>query len=543
MSIPPILFGGGALVTQEPSKPTVRTLIRNGQKTETAWRFELTEDTWFDLVECLRDDPAVLLGLWCDGKAVHAFFNDGVPGGEVGLRPLMASLVLDGPRYRGFSAIRHRAAPFERMIRDLWGVEAMDAADTRPLVDRGAWAVTAPLSERPVPASGMTDMLEFSTPDPVVAAQGMVFSRGPASGGSEGAVHFRLGVANGRVRTVEALTGFAHRGMEARMAGVSLADAAALSGRIHVGATLAHQWVFSAAVEQAMGVTVAPMIGHIRAMLCEIERIYTHLTSLARTADAAGAEMLATRLYKARDILSRVCQAAIGRRLLLDCVVPGGVTLAISGHEQLHEDVVLEGLRTLCEEIAVFGTGDFLDIQTLWQATGVVTSGLVGEGVVPRDQADALVLGGAIGRSCGRGADLRQSMEAYSGVRIRTPVAIEGDAAARCRIRFEDIAESLRMIAAFGAMFTPDDEAERPSFLGPLKIPQERSEGYAAVEGPDGLICHVVILQAGRVERTFIAEPAGVLQGVQETALQGSSPSKFDAVRCSFGVSVAAVDL
>ncbi|MCH4090947.1 NADH:ubiquinone oxidoreductase [Acetobacter sp.] len=543
MSIPPILFGGGALAVQDTSAPSVRTLIRSGRKTETSWRFELTEDTWFDLVERLRDDPATLLGLWCDGRSVHAFFNDGVPGGEVGLRPLMASLVLDGPRYRGFSAIRHRTAPFERMIRDLWGVEAMDAADTRPLVDRGAWTVTAPLVKRPVPASGMTDMPEFSAPDPLVAAQGMVFSRGPASGGAEGPVHFRLGVANGRIRTVETLTGFAHRGMEARMAGVPLADAAGLSGRIHVGATLAHQWAFSAAVEQAAGVTVTPMVGHIRAMLCEIERVHTHLIWLARTADAAGAEMLAARLYKARDILSRVCQATIGRRLLLDCVVPGGVTLAVSGHEQVHQDVVLDGLRALCEEIAVFGTGDFPDMQALWQATGVVTSGLVGEGVVPRRLADDLVLGGAVGRSCGRGADLRQSMEAYSSVRIRTPVTIEGDAAARCRIRLEDIAESLRMIAAFGAMFTVESESGPLSFLSPVKVPHERCEGYAAVEGPDGLICHVVILREGRVERTFIADPAGVLQDVQEMALSGGCPSRFDAVRCSFGVSVAAVDL
>lgn len=131
------------------------------------------------------------------------------------------------------------------------------------LIDRGAWTVTAPLAERPVPASGMTDMPEFSTPDPLVAAQGMVFSRGPASGGVEGPVHFRLGVANGQVRSVETLTGFAHRGMEARMAGVSLADAAGLSGRIHVGATLAHQWAFSAAVEQAVGMTVVPMIDRV----------------------------------------------------------------------------------------------------------------------------------------------------------------------------------------------------------------------------------------------------------------------------------------
>lgn len=543
MSIPPIQFGSRALVAQDPATPSVRALIRKGRKTETAWRFELTEEAWFDLAECLRDDPAVLLGLWCDGKAVHAFFNDGVPGGEVGLKPLMASLVLDGPRYRGFSTIRRRAAPFERMIRDLWGVEAMDATDTRPLVDRGAWAMTAPLSARPVPASGITDMPEFSTPDPLVAAQGMVFSRGPASGGAEGPVHFRLGVARGQIRTVEALTGFAHRGIEARMAGVRLADAAGLSGRIHVGATLAHQWAFSAAVEQAVGVTVGSMVGHIRAMLCEIERIHTHLTCLARTADAAGADMLAGRLYKARDILSRVCQAAIGRRLLLDCVVPGGVTLAISGYEQVHEDVVLDGLKTLCEEVSVFGTGDFLDIQALWQATGVVMSGLAGEGQVPRSLADDLVLGGAVGRSCGRGTDLRLSMEAYSSVRIRTPVTIEGDAAARCRIRFEDIAESLRMIAAFGVMFTTEGEAERLSFLVPVEVPHERCKGYAAVEGPDGLVCHVVILQGGRVERTFIAEPAGVLQTVQEAALQGCSPSKCDAVRCSFGVSAAAVDL
>ncbi|NHN87172.1 NADH-quinone oxidoreductase subunit D-related protein [Acetobacter conturbans] len=543
MNIPPILFGG-ALVPQEPEAPSARKTIRAGEKTDTPWRFLLGESAWYDLVEQLRDDQStIFLGLWCDGPMVHALFSDGVPGTEAALRPLMASHLLDGPRYRGFSAVRRAASPFERMIRDLWGVEAMDASDARPLVDRGAWSVTAPLTERPPPATTTTGMPEFPPPDPLVAAQGMLATRGPATGGPESPIHMRLGVAEGRVRTVDTLTGFAHRGLASRMAGVTLTRATELAGRISALSAVAHQWAFSAAVEKATGTEISPAADHIRALLCEIERIYTHLTCLARTARATGADPVATRLYRARETLSRVCGATLGRRLLMDCIAPGGVTLALSGGDLLGDSMVLEALASLCDEIAAFGATDFPRIRDCWQACAPLSSGLAGKGVVSRALAADLSLSGPVGRAAGRGADVRQAMDSYSALRIRTPVATDGDAATRNRIRFEDIAESLRMIAALGDMLAARSDAPDLNLLAPLSTPMDRREGYAAVEGPHGLICHVVILKDGQVAHSFIADPAAVLQDVQEITLSGCALPEFDGVRCSFGVSATAVDL
>ena len=543
MNLPPIFFGGGALVPQEPQRPSVKNAIRAGERTDTSWRFELDETAWYELVERLRDDDeAVFLGLWCDGQAVHALFSDGDPGAESVLRPLMASHRLDGSRYRGLSGVYPAAAPFERMIRDLWGVEAMDVSDARPLVDQGAWTVTAPLSARPVPASVRSDMYDFPAPDSVVAERGMLFSRGPATGGGEGPVHCRLGVAGESVRSIDILTGFAHRGLETRMAGTTLPRAAELAGRISAGSTIAHQWAFSAAVENALGIEVSQAAEHVRAILCEIERIGTHLTWLARTAKAVGADPVAARLFKARERLMRVCAETLGRRVLMDCIIPGGVTLGLSGNDRLPDEQVAEALLALCEEGAALGATDLEEARALWMATGLMSSVLTGHGVVPRALATAFSLSGPVGRACGRGADFRQSMHAYGAVRIRTPVATGGDAATRSRIRFDDIAESLRIVPALGELLKGGDGGlELVRSLGDMAA--NRWEGYAAVEGPHGLVCHVVVLSGGRVERTFLADPAAVLHMTQETVLPGCDHQGFDAIRCSFGVSAAAVDL
>ncbi|GBQ29063.1 NADH-ubiquinone oxidoreductase 49kDa subunit [Acetobacter estunensis NRIC 0472] len=541
MSLPPILFGG-ILPVREDGRPSVRRLIRSGEKTSTPWRFELDEDGWYELVERLRDDPITFMGLWCDGVRIHALFSENIPGGDSRLRPLMASLVPDGPRYRGLSSVRSAASPFERMIHDLWGVEAMEAVDVRPLVDHGAWSANAPLSARAVPSSEGAASFVFEAPDPTVTDRGMILPYGPATGGMEGPVHHRLGVVGGRIRTVETAGGFAHRGVTARMVGMTPAAAVELAGRISATATVAHQWTLCMAVEHALGVMVPPTAQCMRAVLAEIERIHTHLTWLARTAQAARADLVMGRLYRARETLARLCASVLGKRLLVDTIIPGGVLL--SGRPAEGAELGLPAaMARLADEIAAFDEREFPEIRALWLASAGLMEVLSGAGHVSREEAETLTLGGPVGRACGRGLDLRESYDAYGAVSLRTPVRTQGDALARSLIRFDDIAESLRLLAAFARELEGRKDEGPGEVCAPVPAVLERAAGYGAVEGPSGPVCHCVTMQEGRIAQVFVADPAAILSMTLEKALSGARWEEFDVVKCSFGVSAAAADL
>lgn len=556
---PPIFFSAvPALVPGQDM--SLRSFLREGKATGCPWRFELDELHWRDLVARLAEDRSVFVGLWTDGVALHALFNDGVLA-EVGVRPLMASLVLEGPRYPGLSRVRERAAPFERMVRDLWGIEAMDATDSRPLVDHDVWPVTAPLAARPGPAVLTGDTPEDDGFARAVPSGGMVFERGPASGGWGGPVHTRLGVADGRIQAVDVRNGYAHRGIQQRMKGVSLARAVELAGRVGGGTSVAHQWAFSRAVEQACGCAVSPAVETARALLCEVERILVHLTHLARVARVGGAAGVAARLYGLRETLCRLCDDVLKRRSLMDMVCPGGVLLPVMSPDFVsrecgampesglvpgaNEEDLLPALNHLCRELAVLGDSGLLHrLRSFWSVVPGFPARLEGKGRVDKVAAQALETGGPAARACGMGGDLRQYDDAYAATPFRAAVVAGGDVAARCAIRFDEIEQGLKMLVSLDRALHDLSAGDMPlSREADLFPPVETREGCAAVEGAHGPVWWRVVLRNGLVEHAFLADPAPALQMVLETALVGAAPEDFDLISASFGISAAAVDL
>ncbi|GBR02050.1 NADH-ubiquinone oxidoreductase 49kDa subunit [Acetobacter oeni LMG 21952] len=451
----------------------------------------------------------------------------------------MASYTLEGPRYRGLSGVRAAAAPFERMIRDLWGVEAMEASDTRPLIDHGAWTSAAPLATRSVPSSPASGLAEFEPPDKRVAAHGMIFGRGPATGNTEGPVHFRLGVADGVIRTVETRAGYAHRGITARMREATLASALHLAGRVGAGSAVAHQWAFSAAAENALGIETQRSTNRCRVVFCETERIATHLLILARTARAADAQIAATGLYGLRERILQLCEAATGHRLLMDCVCFGR-----EAPECWQDNVtVREKLQALCGELMSFSRSGMKELELLWRTIPGFRQRLQQAGRLSDAKARALELQGVAGRACGHGSDLRTHLEAYDDALFRPVVSSGGDALTRCDVMFEEISESFRILESISEqLLNSHDNGETGS--GPAVVMlAEPCKGYAAIEGPHGPVWYVVSLQDGRVRQCYISDPASRLLMALEQSVPGTTPDNFDLVRCSFGISIAAADL
>jgi hypothetical protein len=88
-----------------------------------------------------RDPSLDLLALWGEAGLAHAAWLD-----PRALTLRVTSIAAREDRFPALSPHRPAAILFERMMRDLWALEAEGGLDARPWLDHGLWPVEAPLS-------------------------------------------------------------------------------------------------------------------------------------------------------------------------------------------------------------------------------------------------------------------------------------------------------------------------------------------------------------------------------------------------------------
>jgi Ni,Fe-hydrogenase III large subunit len=273
----------------------------------------LTSDAWTRMAS---DPSPPLLALWADTREVYALLHDGVA-------PLLVSTEVEGGSYPALSPARPTAAWFERMVRDLWGHVAIGGTDLRPWLDHGRWPHGAPMALRPGPA-GPFEAPEFLFPEELDQ-----IPLGPVRGGIAPAAHLRLGVRGETILRLEARLGYTHKGTLTLMRGKSPRAAARFAARLAGEATVAHSIAFARATEAVPGGEIPPRALALREVMAELERIASHLDVLAAMAEIAGIEVLATRTASHAEAIRRAAAIAFGHRLMMDCVIPGGVAADI----------------------------------------------------------------------------------------------------------------------------------------------------------------------------------------------------------------------
>ncbi len=282
------------------------TLVRGGRPSAAlpATRFELSEAGWADLAERLVTDPLAASGLWSDGEQVHVLLLESPDA------PLIASGPVESKRFLALSPMRPHLAVPERMVRDLWGIEAMGARDLRPWLDHGVWAQTAPLSNRPGPVAWPPEPPEFVWTEEDERAGAMSLPIGPVQSLLRGPGQMRVAVCGEHVRRLESLLGAGHRGVALRLRGTDPAEAARLVGRIDATRCVAYEVAFAQAAEAAFGWSIDGITRGLRSATIALERIANRLR--------AGGDATS------REILLDACAAAFGNRLMRGAVAPGG---------------------------------------------------------------------------------------------------------------------------------------------------------------------------------------------------------------------------
>jgi Ni,Fe-hydrogenase III large subunit len=478
-------------------------------------RHILPHPDWTALARASVAESWTLLVHWADTVQAHALFLD-----PHTLTVVPVSTPVEAGRYPALSPILPGAAWYERMIHDLWGHVADGGTDPRPWLDHGTWPNARPMAARPEPRTrGEPPLPGEADPD-----DSMVLPLGPVWGLLDEAAHLRLTLDGPVIQTAEALLGFTHKGALTLMRGKSPRTAARFAARLSADATVAHSVAFAQAAEAALDVEAPARSVALRIVMMEAERIAVHLDTIAEVGRLADSQALRTRCGSLRETLLRALDAAFGHRLMMDCVVPGG----------LATDIAEGGPRVIRRALGDIASA--LDAVRRLHDGPALSSRLSGLGRTDAGLAAALGAGGVVGRASGRAFDARTDFSpGYATLTPRLAMRPDGDAMGRQHLRLFEIGESLRLAGA--ALDTLPD--------GPLTValPQISGEGIGCAESVRGDVWHWLRLDHGQIAAAFARDPGWALWPLAEHVMEHAAPEDVALIRASLALPASGMDL
>jgi Ni,Fe-hydrogenase III large subunit len=443
---------------------------------------------------------------------------------------LVTLALADGEaEYPGIADVFPAAGRMQRAAADLTGLRA-SGADTRPWLRHAAW----PADYRPLAASA--EPSQSGEPP----ADDYAFVRVTGDGVHEipvGPVHagiiepgpFRFSVVGEKVLRLEERLGYVHKGIEQLFARMRLVEGHRLAARVSGDSAVAYSWAYCQALEALCACAAPPRAKWLRALALEAERIANHLGDLGALANDAGFAFGLAQFSRLKEVWLRATQAALGSRYLNDFVMPGGVG---TDPEPQPVSELATCARTIDKETGV--------LREILDEHAGVRDRFVGTGIVTAELATALGLVGLAARASGLDQDLRADLpcEPYDRLSVRTSVHREGDVAARVAVRFDELLESIRLVAAIVAEL-PGGEVRANGTM-----PAAGATAIGAIEGWRGPV--FVALTAGEngsIRRCHPHDPSWQNWPALEHAIIGNIVPDFPLINKSFNLSYSGHDL
>jgi Ni,Fe-hydrogenase III large subunit len=449
---------------------------------------------WLAARSRLARGEASLVSLWGEPGRAHL--------------ALMASGVIELFAAEGIfpsiGQVHPPAIRLERAVRDLWGLDAEGARDTRP------W-------------------LRHVAPYPFLSAEGESLHQipvGPVHAGIIEPGHFRFTVNGETVVRLEERLGYVHKGIEALMAGAPLERAVRLAGRVSGDSTVAYALAFSQAVESAARAEIPARALWLRALAAELERLANHFGDIGAVCNDASFVIMHAAFGALREQVLRTAQACFGHRLMMDVVVPGG----------MRADVSAEGAQRI-HDLVAFARARFPELVDLYENTASLKDRTVATGILSPELAEQFAAGGYVGRASGRLFDARRTpgYAPYERLQFDVPSVHAGDVNARVWIRIQEVEQSLRLIEQILQGL--------PSGALRAAVPAASGEGIALVEGFRGDVFAWVRLQGETVDRCHLRDPSWFQWPLLEAAIEGNIVADFPLCNKSFNCSYAGHDL
>jgi len=498
---------------------TLLELVSQGRKNERhhPWpRAVVDTNTWHAASHQLATGAWTLLGLWGEEKTVHIAVMEGDSA--------VAVLSLECPQGK-FPSVGKQHAPairLERAIGDLFGLEAEGAPDARLWLDHSTWDVRHPL--------GQETQASPATAYAFLQVEGGSLHQipvGPVHAGIIEPGHFRFTASGETVVRLEERLGYVHKGIDGLMAGTDLARAAKLASHVSGDSAVAYSIAFARAVEAAVGIEAPPRAVWLRALMAELERIANHLGDIGAICNDASFSLMHAHCGALREQVLRAANSVFGHRLMMDRVVPGGVSEDFPAAALSHIQVLINDLRHRFPALVNL-YDDTASLQDRTSGTGILAAGL----------AQRFGAGGYVGRASGRNFDTRRNLAypPYSQLTFDVPTRTKGDVDTRVWLRIKEVTQGLSLI---------DQILTRlPSGPTRVDVPLRAGEGMALIEGFRGdVLAWVRLTDDGRIARCHLRDPSWFQWPLLEAAIEGNIVADFPLINKSFNCSYSGHDL
>ena len=360
--------------------------------------------------------------------------------------------------------------------------------------------------------------------DPVTgerADERMILNMGPAHPSTHGVLRLLLEMEGETVLRSKPIIGYLHTGMEKTGENLTFLQGPTNVTRMDYASPLFSELVFALATEQLLGIEVPERATWIRMLMCELNRVASHLLFQATNGMDLGAVSMMIYGWREREEVLRFFEKVTGLRMNHNYIRPGGVAADLSDGWQDDVRHLLDIIPPRLDEYEVL-----LNDQPIFRGR------LQGVGVLAPAEALALSATGPILRATGYDWDLRRDEPylAYDRVDFDVVVGTCGDAFDRFAVRLEEIRQSLHIVEQIldllpdGDYRTQDKKVTPPpraridesmeALIHHFKIFTEgfhvpEGEVYAAVESPRGeLGCYLVSDGGPKPYRMHIRGPS-----------------------------------
>jgi NADH-quinone oxidoreductase subunit D len=301
----------------------------------------------------------------------------------------------------------------------------------------------------------------------------MMINMGPQHPSTHGVFRLVLHLDGERIVHAEPHIGYLHRGSEKLCEGETYAQVITLFDRLDYVANLNCELAFCMAVEKLMGIEVPDRAWYIRTILCELNRVASHMLFYGVYGLDAGAMTPILYGFRERERIQALFEGVTGARMMHNYIRIGGVKEELPDDFLARLSEVVEELKRAVEECDRLLTGN----EAFLART---------RGVSPLSIQDAIDFGvtGPILRSTGLVEDVRVSEPygIYDRFDFGIPVGTTGDCWDRYYVRIEEMRQSLSIIEqAAEQMEAGDIQAKMRRIARPPK-----GEVYVRSESPRG---------------------------------------------------------
>jgi NADH-quinone oxidoreductase subunit D len=285
--------------------------------------------------------------------------------------------------------------------------------------------------------------VEIESRRPVVGEDGgpvdeLVVNIGPSHPSTHGVCRVIAHLSGEVVVKAEPVIGYLHRGIEKMAENRTYLQVVPLTDRLDYVGSMYANWAYCRALERLVGIRVPERAEYIRVIVCELQRIASHMMGVGASGADTGAFTAFVYCFDIRERIVELFEELCGARLTYNYVRPGGVSMDLP-----------DGWIEKCRAVIEWAPSQLQRLDDLFFANYIARGRMKGVGVLAAADAIAWGASGPVARGSGVAFDIRKNdpYSVYPRFDFEMPVGERGDCYDRGRVKLMEAFESCRIIS------------------------------------------------------------------------------------------------